>query len=149
MTAVPPTNFRWIVPRRLAGSGRLAQVENVRYLGEQGIHAVVSTVQLGEDVTAAIDEIGMEHLYLPVEDFGVPTDEQIERFLAFMDEHVARSQPVLIHCAYGVGRTGTLGALWLVHAGASAQDALDRVGVESSTQTKLVRRWEDRELERG
>lgn len=147
MSGHPPTNFRWISPRKLAGSGRLSQAENVDWLAAEGIRAVVSTIPLWEDVMQSIRTHGIEHLPLHVEDFGVPTDEQIERFIGFVDAHLARGAPVLVHCAYGVGRTGTLASLWLVHTGMPAQDALDRVGVESRVQVELIKRWEERRYE--
>ncbi|MBM3461041.1 MAG: hypothetical protein FJX76_02970 [Armatimonadetes bacterium] len=144
-----PSNFRWFSPRKVAGSARLSHPENVGWLAEQGIRGIVSAIPLWEDVRDAIKTAGIHHLELPIEDFGVPTDEQVAAYLAFVDEHLARQEPVLVHCAYGVGRTGTLAALWLVHTGMDAQDALHRVGVESNAQVRLVRRWEDRTLEQS
>ena len=143
MNGVRPTNFRWISPRKVAGSGRLTQPENVQWLHGEGIRAIVSAIPLYEDVVAAIRDMGMSHLRLPIEDFSVPTDDQVRRYLAFMDEQIGQRHPVLVHCAYGVGRTGTLCTLWLVHTGMGAEEALDRVGVESTSQKELVRRWED------
>lgn len=146
MRGVRPTNFRWISPRKVAGSGRLTQAENVSWLREEGVGAVVSAIPLYEDVVLAIRDAGMPHLMLPIEDFGVPTDDEVQRYLAFVDEQIAAQRAVLVHCAYGVGRTGTLCTLWLVHTGMDAQEALDRVGVESRAQVELVKNWEDRAL---
>ena len=140
--ATRPPNFRWIAPGRLAGSARPASVDHVAYMARIQIGAVVSAVPVRREVAEAFGTHGIEHLSLPIEDYSVPSDAQIRQFLAFVKAYNDRGIPVLVHCYAGIGRTGTLGALYLVADGVSAQEALDRVGVESLAQTALVYRWE-------
>lgn len=147
LTPIRPPNFRWIVPRLLAGSGRPGRPEHIAFLAREGVRAIVSATPLWEDVEQAARDHGIELLPIPIEDYGVPTDEQIRRFLRYMKEQMSQDKPVLVHCAAGVGRTGTLCSLWLVHEGASAEEALERVGVESPRQVALLRRWEGVRLE--
>ncbi len=65
---------------------------------------------------------GINHHELYFNDCTVPTDAIVERFLDICD---AASGAVAVHCRAGLGRTGTLVALWLMkHAGFNADEAM-------------------------
>jgi hypothetical protein len=64
----------------------------------------------------------VEHLCLPFEDQQAPTTATVLRFFAVAD---AAPGPVAIHCAGGLGRTGTLAALYLMRrCGFTAREAM-------------------------
>jgi len=64
---------------------------------------------------------------VPVVDMESPTQEQLERCLSAIERAHAQKMGVAVHCAAGLGRTGTVLAAWFVTQGLSAQNAIARV----------------------
>jgi protein-tyrosine phosphatase len=69
-----------------------------------------------------------EWLHLPVPNFGVPDDraafrEAVERIA----DALRNGDAVMMHCAAGIGRTGSAAACVLKSLGLSTEDALQRV----------------------
>lgn len=132
-------NFRWIDEGVIAGSSRPSSAEEVQWLHERGIRAIVSLHPVSSEVQQEIARLGIAHKILPVEDMGVPDDGQIEEFLEFVGQHLQQGNPCLVHCYAGIGRTGTMLALYLVSKGAEAQEAIDRLGgLQSLGQQALI-----------
>jgi protein-tyrosine phosphatase len=87
--------------------------------------------------------------HINVPDYGVPTDAQIERFIALMDQHHAAREPVVVHCVAGCGRTGQFIVAWCAKAGFIPADkdpvqwirARRKCCLETSEQTSCAKRW--------
>ena len=71
-----------------------------------------------------VEAAGMRYISLPMNGLEAPTDQQISRALAVLED--AASFPVFIHCKRGAGRTGTVIASYrIAHDRWSNQQALD------------------------
>lgn len=81
---------------------------------EKKIKAIVNCCEFDyrKDVP---DQYNYYHINVP--DYGVPTDEQIDRFIKIMDKHHKAKEPVVIHCVAGCGRTGQFIIAWCAKAG--------------------------------
>lgn len=86
-------------------------------------------------------------MWLPVPDFGVPTDDEAHSTLDRLVTRLGDGDGVVIHCAAGIGRSGTFAAALLVMLGASAEGACAHVrrhrpmaGPEVGEQRALVER---------
>lgn len=85
--------------------------------------------------------------HLPMQDFGLA--EQVERFRDAIDDlatSVGQGHAVLLHCAAGIGRTGTVAACLLKRLGLPTAAALQRVrdagsNPESALQRGLIDRF--------
>jgi hypothetical protein len=83
-------------------------------------------------------------LNVPVRNFGVPDD--LASFRSGVDaaaQALRAGESVLLHCAAGMGRTGTTAACVLKHLGLPAGEALQRVrdagsNPENAAQTGLI-----------
>jgi atypical dual specificity phosphatase len=135
-------NFGWLEGGRIAGSSLPSSLEHLLWLHRQGIRAIVSLHPINREVQQGIDSIGIAHKLLLVEDMGVPDDGQIQEFLEFVGDQLAQGKPCLVHCYAGIGRTGTMLALYLVSKGVGAHEAIERLGgLQSRAQQALIHEY--------
>ena len=81
---------------------------------DEGIKAIVNVCEFDNrnDVPRHLD-----YHFFHVPDYGVPSEEQIERFVDVMDRHHRSGEPVAVHCVAGCGRTGQFIIAWCARAG--------------------------------
>jgi protein-tyrosine phosphatase len=83
-------------------------------------------------------------LSLPMQNYGLPRDlAGFRDGIAQMAERLKAGDTVMLHCAAGIGRTGTAAACLLKHLGLETDEALQRVrdagsNPENAVQSGLV-----------
>lgn len=87
----------------------------LRRLAELGIKTIVDLRGAGDRARAEEHEaraLGLRYYNAPISWHGRPQDEQVERVLRIIT--APENQPVFVHCAHGVDRTGLIVAIYRV-----------------------------------
>ena len=88
--------------------------------------------------------------WFPVHDLHAPPVEAARAFVGSLVQRLQRGETVVMHCAAGIGRAGTMAVLVLMELGLDLADAAEVVrsnrpmaGPEGAGQRALVTGWRD------
>lgn len=152
-----PRHFKW-VSRSLAGMARPGLTGDLdRDLAAIAAAGVGLVVSLTENRIGLSDlaRHGLDGLHFPIRDMGVPTIAATLALCDKLDDRMRSGGRVVVHCHGGLGRTGTILASQLVHAGATATEAIQRVraqirsAIQTAEQEQFVARFEQACAERA
>jgi atypical dual specificity phosphatase len=143
-----------VVPGRLAGCSipyfGLDGAGDAALLAKQGVNVLVSFVMPEGDPAGECSRNGIEWIYHPITDYGVPSDEGafgelIDKAISAMSE----GRGVCFHCYAGIGRTGMALACALgKYLKLDAEQAIAavrkcRASIESQSQYDFAKRFID------
>ena len=135
--------FTWIEPESI---GACIYPQTDLELAELAGLGVTLLVNLHErsHAEAALNQHQILQLHLPVPDMAAPSQEQLQLGVAATESALADGGKVVVHCAVGLGRTGTLLSCLYVSRGLDPDEAIEHVrqlrpgSVESDAQVRAI-----------
>jgi len=110
-----PTGFVWVEKGRLAGSGYPASRAQVEWLAKNGIRSILTLTETplpaewSEGLSLKVGHVSMN-------DHEMPSVEQMDRGVEFIEGEVKAGRAVLVHCLAGEGRTGCVLSAYLIRS---------------------------------
>ncbi len=123
-----PSGFRWIERNALAACprpGLLGELDaDLAALRKVGITHVVSLEELEQIPAGHAAAYDLQVLWHPIADMNAPTRAGALDVVHWIAAAIDRGGRVVVHCKGGLGRTGTIIAAYLVHRGATVDEAV-------------------------
>jgi hypothetical protein len=119
----------------LVGAAEQAMHQRVRRFLAAGMTSFVDLTEAHECIPylpflqAGVSEGTCPPAYqrLPIRNWDVPTPAMMMRILNAIDTALAEGQSVYVHCAGGIGRTGTVVGCYLARHGMQGEAALEEI----------------------
>jgi predicted ATP-grasp superfamily ATP-dependent carboligase/protein-tyrosine phosphatase len=128
-SAFPPKAFGWVVPGRLAASGRPKLQNEVIWLKKNKINSILSLTEMRIS-SRLVSQLNASYFHVPMFDHEPPDTQSILRACDIIDEELNKGHVVLVHCEGGIGRSGTVLACWLIR----------QKGIEAETAISMIRK---------
>jgi protein-tyrosine phosphatase len=116
-----------IVPRPRGGDWLDDEMLALR---QAGIDIVVSMIEKDEAAELGLDReeessnlAGMAFINFPIKDRGVPDLKKFDQFLTNLEEQVANSKRIGVHCRGCIGRASVVAASLVIRSGIPVADA--------------------------
>lgn len=147
-----PLFFSWVDKPYLAAMAKPRSEEELRWLREHDIDVLISLTEEPPHRNL-INQVGLMLVHIPIFDFTAPTQIDFQNAVDAIRKARDSGMGVAVHCAAGMGRTGTILAGWFVAQGMNSTEAIAHVrqlrpgSIETEEQEEAIHLYA-RELKR-
>ncbi len=136
----------WVTHQLSVGHAPLSYAD-LDAIREEGVTAIVNLCGEYCDLHEIQQDSGFEVYYLPIPDECAPDMKEMENAITWVDNRILQEKKVLVHCRFGVGRTGTFVSAYLLKKGLDMKAASKllrktRANPTNSFQWKLLRNYQ-------
>ncbi|HMO35750.1 MAG TPA: dual specificity protein phosphatase family protein [Gemmatales bacterium] len=117
--------------------------EELQWLRQAGIDILITLTE-EPPLRQYINQAGLMLVHIPILDFTAPTQQDFQAAIEAIRKAKESGLGAAVHCAAGMGRTGTILAGWFVAEGMSSTDAIRHVrqlrpgSIETSEQEEAI-----------
>lgn len=138
-------SLKWITDNLAVGCAPMFEVD-LEVVKQQGIGAIVNLCGEFCDLHEIQEDAGFEVYYFPIADECAPNMDAMEKAFRWLDDRIAEGLKVLVHCRFGIGRTGTFVTAYLMKEGLNMKAAAKALKHTSANPThhcqwKLLRSY--------
>ena len=127
--------LKWINDNLAVGHAPMMDID-LDVLREQGIDAIVNLCGEFCDLHQIQVESGFDVYYFPIADECAPDMTAMELAFKWLDQTIADGRKALVHCRFGVGRTGTFVTAYLMKSGLDMKTAAKALKHTRATPTQ-------------
>jgi protein-tyrosine phosphatase len=118
--------LRWITTELAVGYAPRSY-DDLAIVRMHGIGAIVNLCAECYDLFEIEKNALFDVYYLPIPDEEAPAMEELEKALAWAAVCINSGRKILVHCRFGIGRTGTFVAAYLMSRGNSLGEAIRKI----------------------